>query len=113
VTNRHDLPISTGPDDPRLHEIDEDFRQALADLELLTAAARVFKRRTFHGKGATGARGTAELLPELDLPEHDFFTPGRRFDVVARYSNSQESDDIAPAIRGVSLRPARTGRSPA
>ncbi len=98
------LHLSTGPDDPRFFEVDDEFRQVLADLEPLTAASRVFKRRTFHGKGATGARGTVELLPELDLPEHNFLSPGRRFDVIARYGNSQESDDIAPAIRGVTLR---------
>ncbi len=99
-----ELRIATGPGDPRLHDVDDDFRQVLAELEPLTAASRALKRRTFHGKGATGARGTVELLPGLDLPVHDFFRPGRRFDVVARYGNSQESDDVAAAIRGVTLR---------
>ncbi|HKN53387.1 MAG TPA: alpha/beta fold hydrolase, partial [Amycolatopsis sp.] len=48
-------------------------------------------------------------LDAPDLPTHDFFRPGRRFDVLARYGNSIGSDDIAPAIRGVTLRLLESG----
>ena len=97
------LHFSTGPDDPRLYEVDDDFRQLLADLSPLIAASRMQRARVFH-RTATAAGGTLRILDQPDLPAHGFFRPGRAFEVVARYSNGIESDDIAPAIRGITLR---------
>ena len=95
--------FSTGPDDPRFYEVDDEFRGVLADLAPLVSASRMQQARVFH-RNATTARGSLRLLDHLELPEHAFFQPGRRFEVLARYSNSMESDDIAPAIRGITLR---------
>jgi cytochrome P450/thioesterase domain-containing protein/protoporphyrinogen oxidase/acyl carrier protein len=95
--------FSTGPDDPRFYEVDDEFRQLLADLSPLVAASRMSHARVFH-RTATAARGSLRVLDHPDLPAHGFFRPGRRFDVVARYSNGIESDDIAPAIRGITMR---------
>ncbi len=103
--------FSTGPADPRFYEVDDDFRQLLSDLSPLVAGSRMQKARVFH-RTATGARGTLRVLDHLDLPAHDFFRPGRQFDVLARYSNGIESDDVAPAIRGITVRlldPAGSG----
>ncbi|GLZ36146.1 hypothetical protein Lesp02_83330 [Lentzea sp. NBRC 105346] len=95
--------FSTGPDDPRFDEVDDDFRAVIDALGPLVAASRATRRRVFH-RNATGARGTLKVLDSPDLPAHSFFQPGREFDVIARYSNSIENDDIAPAIRGITLR---------
>jgi hypothetical protein len=95
--------FSTGPGDPRLYEVDEDFRQLLSDLAPLVAASRIHKTRVFH-PDATAARGSLRVVDNPDLPAHDFFRPGREFEILARYSNSIESDDIAPAIRGITMR---------
>ncbi|MET9633261.1 cytochrome P450 [Lentzea sp. NPDC006480] len=93
--------FSTGPND--FADVDDEFRQVLADLGTLVAASRTTRRRVFH-RNATGAAGSLRMLDSPDLPAHAFFQPGRELDVIARYSNSMESDDIAPAIRGISLR---------
>ena len=98
-----EIRVATGPDDPRLYEVDEEFRSILGGLSSLAAASRIQKARFFHRTGTT-ARGTLRVLEAPRLPAHDFFTPGRKFHVLARYSNGMESDDIAPAIRGLTLR---------
>src|SRR5262249_53938195 len=103
------LRFSGGPDDERFFEVDDDFRRVLVDLAPLVAAAGASRARVFH-RAATTARGSLRLDDRLQLPEHSFFRASRRFNVLARYSNSMESDDIAPAIRGVAVRllePAR------
>src|SRR2546423_4992309 len=69
----------------------------------MVAASRIQQARVFH-RNATAARGTLRVLDHPDLPAHRFFRPGRQFEVLARYSNGIESDDIAPAIRGITLR---------
>ncbi|SDY47046.1 Cytochrome P450 [Amycolatopsis xylanica] len=95
--------FSNGVGDPRLLEVDADFQAVLDGLSPLVDAARMTRARTFH-KNATTAAGTLKLNETLDLPAHDFLRPGREFDVLARYSNGVESDDIAPSIRGITLR---------
>ncbi|TWP50624.1 cytochrome P450 [Lentzea tibetensis] len=95
--------FATGPDDPRLDEVDPSFQSVIEALGPLVAASKMTRRRVFH-RNATGARGVLRVVDAPDLPPHSFFRPGRRFDVTARYSNSIENDDIAPAIRGVTLR---------
>ena len=75
------LHFSTGPDDPRLYEVDDDFRQLLADLSPLIAASRMQRARVFH-RTATAAGGTLRILDQPDLPAHGFFRPGRAFEVV-------------------------------
>lgn len=97
------LQSSIGPDDQRFVEIDDDFRRALGGFTSWVAAARMSGARVLH-RTATTARGSLCLEADLGLPEHGFFASGRRFDVLARYSNGIESDDIAPAGRGVTLR---------
>jgi cytochrome P450/thioesterase domain-containing protein/acyl carrier protein len=97
------LRFSSGPDDPRYYEVDDEFRKVLADLSPMVAASRIQRARVFH-RNATAARGTLRVFDHPDLPTHRFFRPGRRFEVLARYSNGIENDDIAPAIRGITLR---------
>jgi thioesterase domain-containing protein/acyl carrier protein len=94
---------ASGPGDPRLYQVDDEFRRVLADLSFLARVSRVTKTRFFHPK-ATDADGELTVLDQLTIPQHDFFTPGRRFDVVARCGNATVSDDAAPDLRGISLR---------
>ncbi len=106
-----ELRISTGPDDPRLYEIDEDFRTILRSFAPVMFESRIKSRRFLH---RTGTSTSGELVvtswPLGD--RHGFFQPGRRFPVVARFTNTTESDDVAPGIRGITLRlldPAGSG----
>ncbi|MEV7283166.1 alpha/beta fold hydrolase [Streptomyces sp. NPDC093252] len=101
--------ICRGPDDPRLHDIDATFR-ALLDLvgRTVTGMSRALRTRAFHGESVT-ASGELEVLgadgasSEPRVP-HAFLRPGRRFGALARYSDAVPGDDIAPAVRGVTLR---------
>jgi len=95
--------FSSGPGDPRFYEVDADFRQLLANLSPLVTGSRLTQARVFHRIG-TATRGSLRVLDHPDLPAHEFFRPGRQFDVLVRYSNGIESDDIAPAIRGITMR---------
>jgi thioesterase domain-containing protein/acyl carrier protein len=94
---------ASGPDDPRFGQIDDDFRRVLADVSIMARVSRVSKTRFFH-PNATAARGELTVLDRLTFPDQEFFTPGRRFAVIARYGNATVGDDIAPDIRGVALR---------
>ena len=97
------IELADGPDDPRLYRIDDTFRDVLAKLSFITKMSRVGKTRFFHPKASTAA-GTLTVLDSLTFPGHEFFRPGRRFEVIARYGNATVTDDIAPDIRGVTLR---------
>ncbi len=103
MTSYQGIRVATALDDPRLYEIDGEFRQIFTDIASLAIASRIQKSRFFHRSGTT-ARGVLRLHDDLDLPANGFFRPGGAFDVVARYSNGMESDDLAPAIRGLTLR---------
>ncbi|MFE2471217.1 FAD-dependent oxidoreductase [Streptomyces mirabilis] len=93
-----------GPDDPRLYDVGEDFREVLAELATSLGRASTFlRRRALHHPSATAA-GTVRVEPAPQIPAHAFFRPGRRFAVLARYSNALPADDIAPSLRGVTLR---------
>jgi thioesterase domain-containing protein/acyl carrier protein len=95
--------VLAGPDDPRLYEVDDEFRELLIELSSLMAASKARQRRVFHS-GATTAGGVLQVVDDREGPAHDFFRSGRRFRVVARYSNALASDDIAPSVRGLTLR---------
>ena len=106
------LVITHGPDDPRLYDIDDDFRRVLIDLSGLVVASASRRARFFHAT-SVAAKGTLQVVDTPDLPPHSFFRPGRTFRVIARYSNSQGTDDISPTVRGLSLRLLAPGGSSA
>lgn len=60
-------------------------------------------RRSTHMAGP-GAKGTITILPNKDLPETDFFVPGRTFPCLLRHSNAAFIDDAGNVPRGASLK---------
>ena len=60
-------------------------------------------RRSTHMPGV-GATGTLTVLANPDVPENDFFVPGRRFPVRLRHSNAAFVDDAGVAPRGCALK---------
>ncbi|MFJ9627211.1 alpha/beta fold hydrolase [Streptomyces sp. NPDC101175] len=103
MTPHNGLLLATGPRDPRMYEVDDDFRRVLIDMSALTMASAGRRDRFFHAT-STAARGTLTLLDPPHLPAHGFLRPGRRFPVLARYSNSVGTDDVKPTVRGLTLR---------
>jgi cytochrome P450/thioesterase domain-containing protein/predicted NAD/FAD-dependent oxidoreductase/acyl carrier protein len=99
----HGLRIAAGWDDPRLYDIGEEFRDLLVELSALAAASKVRRSRFFHTT-ATSALGRLEVVGDPAVPPHSFFRPGRRFRVLGRYSNAFAADDVAPSVRGLTLR---------
>lgn len=64
----------------------------------LTGKRSVFR----HGIGTSG---TLTILPQVrDLPDHDFFVPGKRYSLHARFSNRAHGDDASLDFRGVGLK---------
>ncbi|UOZ06985.1 FAD-dependent oxidoreductase [Amycolatopsis sp. WQ 127309] len=97
------LVVASGPEDPRLYDIDDDFRQVLIDLSGLVAYSARHGTRFLH-PASIGARGTLRVVADPAVPAQDFFRPGRVFPVLGRYSNSQGADDHEVSVRGLSLR---------
>ncbi|WP_395474551.1 hypothetical protein [Saccharopolyspora spinosa] len=91
--------ICTGPDDPRLHDIDADFTALLRKFQtVLTSTGK----RLFHGAGVC-VRGHIKFVDAAGISVHPFFAAGKQYPLIARYSNGESSDDIAPGTRGASL----------
>ncbi|MEU8528857.1 alpha/beta fold hydrolase [Streptomyces sp. NPDC048629] len=96
--------ICQGPDDPRLLDVDDDFRELLGDLgRLFSDGSRHLRRRTLHHPSASAA-GALTVDEDTPIPSHGFLVPGKRFAVLARFSNALPADDAAPSLRGVTLR---------
>ncbi|MER5176970.1 alpha/beta fold hydrolase [Streptomyces sp. NPDC002896] len=97
------LILATDPRDPRMYDVDDDFRRVLIDMSALTVASATRRDRFFHAT-STAARGVLTVLDAPLLPAHGLLRPGRRFPVVVRYSNSVGTDDVKPTVRGLTLR---------
>ncbi|HTJ70955.1 MAG TPA: thioesterase domain-containing protein [Actinospica sp.] len=95
--------FAEGPDDPRIFDVDDDFRNILIELSALTVASATRRDRFFHATG-TSLGGTLRIAPSAELPVQEFFRPGREFPVLARFSNSVGTDDVSPTVRGLTLR---------
>ncbi|MEE1937975.1 FAD-dependent oxidoreductase [Streptomyces sp. TRM 70361] len=96
------LVLAAGPDDPRLHDTDADFRRLLDDFAEVARASRASRRRFFHAHAAV-LGGELECVAADGPPVHPFLAAGRRHPVIVRYSNGETPDDAAPATRGLSL----------
>lgn len=70
---------------------------------LITANSLVSGRRMSHENGIT-CRGKITLLPELDLPSHAFFKPGRTFPCRLRHGAASWLDDAKLVVRSASLK---------
>ncbi|WP_224389753.1 FAD-dependent oxidoreductase [Pseudonocardia sp. ICBG1293] len=97
------LRISRGPQDPRLEEVDTDFRALLDEFGALTRTGRLTRRRIFHPRAAV-LRGSIRFVEAPGVGVHPFFGAGRTRPVLARYSSGGSADDLAPGTRGVTLR---------
>lgn len=96
--------VCEGPDDPALHDIGAEFRELLDDLvRIFAGGSRLLRRRALHAPSAS-ATGFLTVDPDPRVPGHQFLRPGRRFPVLARFSNALPEDDAAPSLRGVALR---------
>lgn len=60
-------------------------------------------RRSTHMPGV-GATGTLTVLANPDVPENDFFVPGRQFPIRLRHSNAAFVDDAGVVPRGCALK---------
>ncbi len=70
---------------------------------LFAAGARKKKGRATHKIGV-GGRGKLHVQDDLDLPEHEFWRPGRSFTCVIRHANLNNEDDLSADYRGAALR---------
>lgn len=61
------------------------------------------KGRATHRRGVAGV-GRFVVDPELALPHHDFFTPGRVYRATLRHGNVANDDDAGLDIRGAALK---------
>lgn len=59
--------------------------------------------RGTHSTGI-GARGKITVVTKPDIPEHEFFRPGRGFDCRLRHANGSFEDDAGCTLRGCSLK---------
>lgn len=75
--------------------------RAMEGFFALAALAR--KGRATHRRGVAGA-GRFTVDPELDLPLHDFFVPGRAYRAYLRHGNVANDDDAGLDIRGAALK---------
>lgn len=60
------------------------------------------KGRATHRRGVAGV-GRFVVDPELSLPPHDFFAPGRVYRATLRHGNVSNDDDAGLDIRGAAL----------
>ncbi|MEO3808285.1 FAD-dependent oxidoreductase [Sphaerisporangium sp. B11E5] len=91
---------SAGAGDPELQAVDEEFRQLLNRYRPVVKGTRATGRR-FMFADSVGVRGEIEVTEGAS--PHPFFAAGLRYPVLARFSNSVSSDDVAPDLRGLSL----------
>ena len=65
--------------------------------------AFITQRRGTHPRGVAGV-GTATVLNNPELPDHELFTPGRQFQIRIRHANLARPDDAFVDIRALSLK---------
>jgi catalase len=78
-------------------------RQILLLSAMFMAAGLKSRRRGTHPCGVA-AKGTAVVVDNPNIPDHPFFTPGRKFDLRLRHANGSFFDDAACTIRGCSIK---------
>jgi arachidonate 5-lipoxygenase len=70
---------------------------------LVIMTALIFKQRMSHNKGVAG-RGKVKILDNPEIPEHDFFVPGKEFDCRIRHASVTYKDDAMNQVRGASIK---------
>jgi len=70
---------------------------------LFCLGARKKRGRATHKTGV-GGQGILQIHPDLDLPSHDLWEPGKSFQVQLRHANLNNEDDLSADYRGAALR---------
>ncbi|KAK3408603.1 hypothetical protein EUGRSUZ_J00812 [Eucalyptus grandis] len=92
--------------DDRIEEMDPRYKKIVGNLAANLAAATLkLKSRYFHRIGVSGG-GYLKLYDDIQgLPEHNIFSPGKKYTVIIRHSNGVSADDDARLdVRGAALR---------
>ncbi|KAF8009158.1 hypothetical protein BT93_J0213 [Corymbia citriodora subsp. variegata] len=92
--------------DDRIEEMDPRYKRIVGNLAANLAATTLkVKSRYFHRIGVSG-KGYLKLYDNIQgLPEHNIFSPGKKYRVIVRHSNSLSADDDARLdARGAALR---------
>jgi catalase len=66
-------------------------------------AALKLRQRMSHNKGVAG-KGKVRILDNPEIPEHDFFVPGREFKCRIRHASVTYADDAMNQVRGASIK---------
>lgn len=72
-------------------------------LGLVFYAAMALRQRMSHNKGVAG-RGRVRVLDNPDIPDHDFFIPGREWPCRLRHASVTYADDAMNQVRGASIK---------
>ncbi|XP_057805159.1 uncharacterized protein LOC131020399 [Salvia miltiorrhiza] len=92
--------------DDRIEEMDVKYKKVLGNLAANLASSTLkLKSRYFHRIGAAG-KGSLKIYDHvIFFPDHEIFSPGKKYSVVLRHSNCLSSDDDARLDpRGAALR---------
>ena len=96
------LRFSTGPDDPRYYQVDDEFREVLADLSPMVAASRIQHARVFHrrrqavllGEHARRLRTEVALAGVEGAHGGEQLGDGAVFDQVAGGAGAHDRQDV-------------------
>ena len=69
----------------------------------LTIFLSLRRYRMSHNNGIAG-RGRLKVLDNPDIPDHEFFKPGREFDIRVRHGSATFLDDAMNVIRSCSIK---------
>ncbi|XP_057823992.2 uncharacterized protein LOC131036185 [Cryptomeria japonica] len=91
--------------DKRILQMDNHYRKIVGNLAAHLAKTTLkVQSRYFHRLGVAG-RGTLTIFNDLKgIPQHDIFSPGKKYPIIIRHSNSLSADDDARTdARGASI----------
>ncbi|XP_057823986.2 uncharacterized protein LOC131036178 [Cryptomeria japonica] len=91
--------------DKRILQMDNHYRKIVGNLAAHLAKTTLkVQSRYFHRLGVAG-RGTLTIFNDLKgLPQHEIFSPGKKYPIIIRHSNSLSADDDARTdARGASI----------
>lgn len=93
--------------DDRIEEMDVKYKKVLGNLAANLASSTLkLGSRYFHRIGAAG-KGSLQMYEHItdSFPDHEIFSPGKKYSVILRHSNCLSSDDDARLDpRGAALR---------
>lgn len=89
------------------------LRGAVVGIGALVALNSVSSRQRMSHENGIACRGMVRVVDEPDIPEHDFFVPGRQFRCRVRHGAASWLDDAKLVVRSASVKFADSpGESP-